>query len=89
MTGNFSVGWRQVWACLVLMAAVGMIAMTYGILAVPLAQEFKPSRMVLMLAMTIMAGTTAVLSPWLGNLMDRVSLRMLMVAGAVMVASGS
>ena len=88
MAANFATGWRQVWICLVLLASVGMIAMTYSILAVPLAEEFKPSRMVLMLAMTIMSLSTAVLSPYLGNLMDRISLRTIMIAGAALLVAG-
>lgn len=80
---NFAIGWRQAGACTALLAAMGMIAATYSIVAVPLGQEFHPSRMVLMLAMTLMAAVSAVLSPVLGSLMDRASVRLLMLGGAV------
>lgn len=84
----FAVGWRQVGVCFMLLAASGMIAATYSLVAVPLAQEFQPSRTVLMLTMTVLSGTCAALSPLLGALMDRVSLRKLMVAGGILLASG-
>lgn len=84
----FAVGWRQVGACFMLLAAAGMIASTYSIIAVPLAREFQPSRMVLMLAMTVMSSTCAVLSPLLGSLMDRFSVRKLMLAGGAVLGLG-
>ena len=49
MPASFAVGWRQVCACFMLLAASGMIAATYSIVAVPLGQEFHPTRTVLML----------------------------------------
>ncbi len=88
MTDSFSTGWRQVGICFMLLAATGMIAATYSIIAVPLAQEYQPSRMVLMLAMTVLAGTCAVLSPALGALMDRTSLRLIMVVGGLLLGLG-
>ncbi|MEZ5736154.1 MAG: MFS transporter [Novosphingobium sp.] len=88
MTSNFGIGWRQVALSFVLLAAVAMIATSYSVLAVPLAQEFRPSRVVLMLAMTVLAGVSGLLAPFLGNLMDRFSLRHLMLAGTLMLAAG-
>ncbi|MDG2005180.1 MAG: MFS transporter [Novosphingobium sp.] len=88
MNSSFAVGWRQVAICFMLLAAAGMIASTYSIVAVPLAQEFGPSRMVLMLSMTVYAAMSAVLMPLLGNLMDRFSVRFLMVAGGMLLAAG-
>jgi len=88
MTAGFGAGWRQVGACVVLLACCGMIASTYSIIAVPFEAEFHPSRMVLMLAMTVMAGVSALISPVIGNLMDRVSLRLLMLLGAVLLGAG-
>ena len=55
MTASFAIGWRQVALSFILLAAVAMIATSYSILAVPLAEEFQPSRMVLMLSMTVLA----------------------------------
>jgi MFS family permease len=71
-----------------LLAATGMIASTYSIVAVPLAAEFHPSRMVLMLSMTVLSGVCAALSPLLGNLMDRFPLKWLMIAGGLFLAAG-
>ncbi|AXB75966.1 MFS transporter [Novosphingobium sp. P6W] len=88
MAASFAPGWRQVAVGFMLLAATGMIASTYSIIAVPLAREFMPSRTVLMLAMTVLSGTSAVLAPLLGNLMDRLPLRRLMLAGGVSLALG-
>ncbi len=88
MSAPFSLGWRQVGICILLLAATGMIAATYSLVAVPLAQEYSPTRSVLMLAMTVLAGTCALLSPLLGTLMDRVSLRILMPLGGICLAAG-
>ena len=88
MPASFAVGWRQVGISFLLLSASGMIASTYSIVAVPLAKEFQPSRMVLMLAMTVLSGTCAVLMPLLGNLMDRFSIRKLMVVGGLFLAAG-
>ncbi|MEE4451237.1 MFS transporter [Novosphingobium resinovorum] len=88
MAASFGVGWRQVAVGFMLLAAAGMIAATYSIVAVPLAREFRPSRTVLMLAMTVLSGTSAVLAPLLGALMDRFALRRLMVIGGLCLAAG-
>lgn len=88
MSTPFAVGWRQVGVCFLLLAAMGMITSTYSIIAVPLAAEFHPSRKVLMLAMTVLSGVSALLAPFLGYLMDRISLRKLMVYGGASLAAG-
>ncbi len=86
--GNFGIGWRQVGSCFLLLGAISAIAGGYSIIAVPLGQEFGPSRMVLMLAMTMLSGVSALLSPVLGNLMDRVPLQRLMMLGALLLGAG-
>ena len=88
MPASFAVGWRQVGICFLLLMASGMIASTYSIVAVPLAKEFQPSRMVLMLAMTVYSAASAVLMPLIGNLMDRLSVRRLMTLGGLFLAAG-
>ncbi len=88
MPTSFAVGWRQVAVCFMILAAMGMIAATYSIVAVPLAEEYQPSRTVLMLAMTVLAGTCAILSPFLGNLMDRVSLKITILVGSLLLGLG-
>jgi len=88
MESGFALGWRQVAVSFLLLAATGMIAMTYSLIAVPLGQEFKPDRMTLMMSMTVLSGTCAVLSPVLGSLMDRVSVRLMMMLGGLLLAAG-
>lgn len=88
MPASFAIGWRQVCVGFMLLAATGMIASTYSIVAVPLAQEFQPTRAVLMLTMTVLSGACALLSPVLGALMDRVPLRILMIAGGLSLGAG-
>lgn len=88
MQPSFAVGWRQVAISVMLLAACGMIATTYSIIAVPLAAEYQPSRSVLMLSMTVLSGVCALLSPLLGSLMDKISLRLLMVVGGLCLSAG-
>lgn len=88
LMGKFSAGWRQVWLCLILMAVNSMVTMTYGIIAVPLMHEFHPSRMVLMMTMSVIAVVATVASPPLGTLMDKVSVRWVVVYGAVSICVG-
>lgn len=82
MNRSFAVGWRQVFASMVVMACSGMIAPTYGIIGVHLSREFNPSRMVLMLAITVMSIASGVMAPVVGGLMDKSSLRRIMMVGA-------
>ena len=88
MSKSFAVGWRQVGASMVIMACSAMVASTYGIVAVPLAQEFHPSRVVLMLAMTVMAAVSGLVSPFLGDLMDKISLRRIIGLGVALLVGG-
>ncbi len=53
MAASFMAGWRQVVVCFLLLAGATMLPAIYSIIAVPLAREFETSRMVLMLAMTM------------------------------------
>ncbi|MFM5929466.1 MAG: MFS transporter, partial [Novosphingobium sp.] len=86
--GSFAVGWRQVGASMALLAITAMITSSYGVIAVPLGKEFHPSRMVLMLAMTVVSGVSAVISPFVGTLLDKISLRFAMALGGLMLAVG-
>jgi MFS family permease len=86
--GKFSIGWRQVWVTALLMATSSMVTTTYGIIAVPLMQEFGPSRMVLMLTMTVISVVASSIAPWLGAMMDRVPLRRIMLTGAFFLVAG-
>lgn len=85
---GFGIGWRQVACGFVLLACVSTITTSYSVIAVPLAAEFKPSRAVIGLAMTVIAGISAILAPFLGGFMDRTSVKRMMLAGAVLLAAG-
>lgn len=80
--------WRQVGVGFVLLATISMIASCYSVVAVPLLKEFHPTRFVLGLAMLVLSGVSAALSPVLGALMDRTSLRRMMLAGGMFLAAG-
>ena len=88
MAENAITAWRQVVCSFVVLTAVSFIATGYSLVAVPLGNEFHCSRMMLMLAMTVYSAATAVLSPALGGLMDRRSLKVMMIIGALSLASG-
>jgi MFS family permease len=88
MSRGFAAGWRQVGASFALLAAIAFIAAGYSVIAVPLGEEFGPSRMVLMLAMTVLSAVSALLAPLLGTLMDRVPLGRLMMLGSLLLAAG-
>jgi predicted MFS family arabinose efflux permease len=85
---KFGLGWRQVGACFLLLMADSFITSAYSVVAVPLGQEFHPTRMVLMLSMTVLAGVSAILAPPLGSLMDRISLKAMMLLGTFILAVG-
>jgi MFS family permease len=88
MQSSFAVGWRQIGVCFMLLAATAMIATTYSFIALPLVREFKVSQTVVMMAMLLLSGSGAMLTPLLGNLMDRVSVRKLMILGGALLAAG-
>lgn len=88
MKSSFLIGWRQVVSSFILLGCIAMITSAYGVIALPLAEEFGPSRMVLMLGITVVSVTSALIAPPLGGLMDRFSMRWIMLAGALMLAAG-
>lgn len=66
----------------------GALIYSYGIVALPLAETYAPTRMMLMIGMTAMTLAAGFLSPWLGAAIDRRSLRVLMAAGIVSIGGG-
>ena len=88
LNNKYVVGWRQVSSCFVQLGTISFTSACYSIMAMPLAAEFQPSRMTLMMAMTALTGSAALLAPMAGYLMDRVSLRALMIGGALTMAAG-
>lgn len=88
VSGFTAVSSRQIIASSMLLGVMGILTTSYGIFAVPLAQEFKPSRMMLMLSITVMSIVTAIISPILGNLIDRMPVRRLMILGMFCASLG-
>ncbi|HEX7750967.1 MAG TPA: MFS transporter [Novosphingobium sp.] len=88
MKGSFAIGWRQVASAFVLLACVATVTSSFSVVAVPLAAEFKPSRAVLALAMTVISGTSALIAPFLGGMMDRTSVRRMMLIGSALLGAG-
>jgi MFS family permease len=71
-----------------MLAATGMITASYSVIALPLAQEYNPGRMVLMLAMTVVSAVGVLLSATCGGLLDRVNLRWSMTLGGLLLSAG-
>lgn len=88
MSVPFAVGWRQVGVCFTMLMCSGMIASTYSLVAVPLEEAFSTTRMEVMLSMTVYSAVGALLMPLVGTLMDRFSVRALMLLGAVLLGTG-
>lgn len=86
--GSFAIGWRQVASGFILLACVATVTTSYSVIAVPLAAEFKPSRAVMGLAMTVISGGSAILAPFLGALMDKISLKRMMLIGSLFLSAG-
>lgn len=80
-------GWLLVGvAFLVLMVSSGSIMYSYSVVAVPLGAAFDASRMTMMLGITGMTLAGGLLSPFMGSLIDRWSLRLMMFLGAAGLA---
>lgn len=85
---GFAAGWRQVGVGFMLLVCVGMIAATYGVIAVPLEAEFHTGRAELMFAMTVLSAVSALFAPVAGHLIDRTPIRRLMVLGGCLLGLG-
>ena len=82
-------GWWQVAVCMLTQAAAtGTIVTCFSVIAAPLAKEFGSSRGELGLVMTLTYLIGGLLNPWLGTVMDRFSIRNIMLAGGVALAAG-
>ena len=75
-------------AFLVLMLSNGAIMYSYSVVAVPMGLEFEASRLVMMLGVTLMTLCGGIFSPWFGSLVDRWSLKGMMLLGAVGMSLG-
>jgi len=75
-------------AFLVLMLSNGAIMYSYSVVAVPMGLEFEASRLVMMLGVTLMTLCGGIVSPWFGSLVDRWSLKGMMLLGAIGMSFG-
>jgi MFS family permease len=82
-------GWRQVLVCFLAQAvSAPIIATSFSVVIVPIGEAFHPSRMLLMLPMTIVATVSSLSAPIWGWAVDRLSMRNLMLLGATLLAGG-
>lgn len=68
--------------------AVGMTFYTYGVLVKPLAAEFEAPRLVVVLGLTLLMLVQGLVSPFLGRLLDTLSIRAVMTSGLLLCAAG-
>ncbi len=89
MTVRTSQAWSQVLVVLVLQAASSASVFTaYSVIAVPLQSAFEPSRMLLMMGITMAALAAGCLGPPLGVAIDRFSMKRLMITGTALLGTG-
>lgn len=82
-------GWWQVTAAFTVQGiSAASVFTAYSVIAVALNTAFEPSRMVLMLGITMTSLAAGIASPALGAVIDRYSLRSLMMLGAGFLAAG-
>lgn len=82
-------GWQLVGATMAMQAAAsGSVFVSFSVVASQIQTVFEPSRTLLMMAMTMVLVGSGILSPILGQAMERVSIRKLMVAGAACLGAG-
>ena len=82
-------GWQLVGATMAMQAAAsGSVFVSFSVVASQIQTVFEPSRTLLMMAMTMVLVGSGILSPILGQAMERVSIRKLMIAGALCLGGG-
>ena len=82
-------GWYlAIVAFLLLMVSNGAIMYSYSVVAVPLGLEFEASRVTMMLGVTVMTLAGGIMSPLFGSLIDRWSLRSMMLIGVFGMSCG-
>jgi MFS family permease len=80
--------WMLAIAFFVQMLGSGTIVYSYSVIAVPLGDEFQASRTAMMLGITAMSLTSALVSPFLGRAIDRYSIKALIITAAMALALG-
>jgi MFS family permease len=82
-------GWRMVaLALLILNCALGVNFAAYGTMVESIQREFQTSRALAVSGASMLTLTMGLLSPWVGGLIRRVSLRTMMIAGALLNGGG-
>jgi MFS family permease len=82
-------GWRIVGvAFLAHFVSVGFVFYSYGVLFKALAAEFGGSRLGVGAGLALMSVASGLVSPRLGRVLDRGSIRLVMCAGALLLAAG-
>ena len=82
-------GWYlAIVAFLLLMVSNGAIMYSYSVVAVPLGLEFEASRVTMMLGVTVMTLAGGIMSPLFGSLIDRWSMRSMMLIGVFGMSCG-
>lgn len=82
-------GWVLVGALLILqMVGIGTINYSYSLIVLPFQTEFGATRVMMMLGITLMPLSSALMSPFLGKAIDRHSLRFFVLLGAVLLPVG-
>lgn len=88
-TSRIFYGWWLVVVCALLQGTgAGVSFYLYSVLAGAVEQEFAPSRTLLMLGATGLNVAMGVLAPFLGQVMDRFSIRNVFIVAAVIAGSG-
>lgn len=82
-------GWHQVGAVMVLqMLCIATVYTSYSVIAYAVAQEFEASAVKQVLGVTVTSLTAGLLSPLLGVVVDRYSLRSLMIGATIWFCCG-
>ncbi|MBW2286332.1 MAG: MFS transporter [Deltaproteobacteria bacterium] len=82
-------GWRMVAVAFVVdFIAVGFFFYSYGIFLKGISADLAGSRFAASLGISIANGIGALFSPFIGRALDRLSIKLIMIAGALLVGTG-
>lgn len=88
-TGPWFRGWNMVGVSLLTQALqAGLLIYCFGTMAVAIEEEFGASRTQVMFSATLLSLVGSALSPWFGSLVDRQSIRRLMIIATLALALG-
>lgn len=88
-TSSLFYGWRMVAVAFVVdFIAVGFFFYSYGIFLKEISADMAGSRFAASLGISIANGIGALFSPFIGRALDRLSIKRIMIVGALLVAAG-